>query len=429
MTARNDVVASIGKLDTWLQGMRTYGGYGGPVTHWWQSCLQFSGPMLDWRYEGIITGYLSLYRATCNRLWLERAIEAADDLRCGQLPNGTFRNSSFEVGPIEGGTPHEAAADIGLLELATVLRGEDDCRWTKYFEVAERNIHQYQIARLWNGTAFLDQAWNTTMVANKNATTMEALLLYEALGGTCQRKYIEGAAGVLLSAQVTAPTALYGGTIHLGSGPHRLAIGIYTARCASALIRLHGSYPEDRYLHAAIDMGVFLLRLVRPNGTIFGYYQDEQEIQSPTWVSPSGDILRALILLKPWLPEAEQRVDELADAIIGSQLPSGGIPTAFGLGRKGSVSLHTGLPDFRDVLPVVGWVDKSFRALAMLVPEAAELTPGPGMHAEFEIPCTWKGKQCWYRECDERIALVQQRSGQALYLWYKGDYYPVTYTL
>lgn len=429
MRGRADILTSIGNVDAWLQSMRTCGGYGGPVTHWWQSCLQFSGPMLDWRYEGIMTGYLSLYRATGNRLWLDRALVAGEDLLGGQLPNGTFRNSSFEVGPIEGGTPHEAAADIGLLELARVLRCEGDSRWKTFFECAERNITEYQIGRLWSGTAFLDQAWNRTLVANKNATTMEALLLYETLGGNCVRKYIEGAAGLILSAQVTEPAEVRGATIHLGSGPHRLAIGIYTARCASALLRLHDSYPDERYLQAACDMGSFLLKLVRPNGSIFGYYKDGREVQSPVWVSPSGDLLRALVLLRPWLPNADAGIEMLVDAIVDSQLPSGGIPTAVGLGRKGSVRKHTGTPDFRDVLPVAGWVDKSFRALTMLVAQGEQVPPGTTECSQTDVACTWKGKQCLYRESDERIELVARRTGEVLYAWNKGDYYPVTYRL
>src|SRR5688572_4549089 len=216
--------------------MRGCTGYAGPVTHWWQSCLLYCGPMFDWRYEGIITGYLQLFQKTADLRGLRRALAAADDIHCAQLPDGRFRNSSFEIGPIEGGTPHEAAVCIGLLELARTLRAMGDARWTSYRDIAERNIMHYQIGQLWDGSAFRDQAWNRTVVANKNATTLEALLLYEELSGESLERYIEGAARLVLSAQVRAPGPTYGATIHLGTGKHRLAIGIYTARCAAALV-------------------------------------------------------------------------------------------------------------------------------------------------------------------------------------------------
>ena len=46
--------SAVANLDAWLDTMRSPDGYGGPVAHWWQNCLQFTGAGLDWRYEGII---------------------------------------------------------------------------------------------------------------------------------------------------------------------------------------------------------------------------------------------------------------------------------------------------------------------------------------------------------------------------------------
>ena len=73
-------------LDSWLDKMRQPGGYGGPVVHWWRDCLEYTGPGLDWRYEGIIIGYLNLWAATGKPAWLEKARQAGDDLVAGQLP-------------------------------------------------------------------------------------------------------------------------------------------------------------------------------------------------------------------------------------------------------------------------------------------------------------------------------------------------------
>jgi hypothetical protein len=98
--------------------MRGPGGYSGPVVHWWRDCLDYSGPGLDWRYEGIIIGYLNLWAATGEASWLAKARRAGDDLMNGQLPSGNFRNSCFELNPNTGGTPHEAACDLALLRLA-----------------------------------------------------------------------------------------------------------------------------------------------------------------------------------------------------------------------------------------------------------------------------------------------------------------------
>lgn len=410
------------RLDSWLESLHTQQGYSGPITHWWESSLLYTGAMCDWRYEGVLCGYVTLYQRTSDTRWLERALHAAEPLCHAQLPDGTFRNSAFQQGPMEGGTPHEAAVDVGLLELASVLRANHDPRWEAYFALAARNLERYHLKRLWNGRAFADQPQSHTAIANKNATTLEALLLYQALGGKEVESYLHGAANWILHAQDTL-----GATVHLGTGAHRLRIGIYTARCASALLRLHEHTPDPQYLSAAVAMGQFLLSLLDQHGSIFGLYADGRRIPCPTWISPSGDVLRALLLLRPHMDIPQTSLDMLVNALIEGQLPSGGIRTAYGLGHKGRTAPPTGLPDFRDVLPVAGWCDKAFRALALLIdPEKMS----SGVTAQVaEVVCTWKGQRCRYREDTESMSLLRERDDHLLYQWSKRSSYPSIYRL
>ena len=80
---------------------------------------------------------------------------------------------------MEGGTPHEAAVDLALLELARLLRELGDDEWETFYRSAEHNIDEYLLGRLWDGTGFVDQPWHRVHVPNKNATTIEALILFE----------------------------------------------------------------------------------------------------------------------------------------------------------------------------------------------------------------------------------------------------------
>src|SRR3972149_10196250 len=82
------VSETVAGLDAWLEGMRQVGGYGGPVVHWWDDCLEYTGPGLDWRYEGVIIGYLNLWAASGEECWLAKAKKGGDDLVAGQLPSG-----------------------------------------------------------------------------------------------------------------------------------------------------------------------------------------------------------------------------------------------------------------------------------------------------------------------------------------------------
>jgi hypothetical protein len=426
------LLTTIARLDAWLETMRSRHGYTGPVAHWWESCLLYSGPMIDWRYEGIVTGCLTLFERTGESRWLDRAVRAGEDILRGQLATGEFYNSSFQVGPIEGGTPHEAAVDVALLTLAAALRSAGDRRWQRFYCAAERNLQEFHLARLWDGRGFTDQPWNRARVANKNATLMEALLLYESLGSDSMEAYIRAAAEVILATQVVGEDDRAGATVHVGTGAHRLVIPIYTARCACALMMLYNRYPEARYPESARRMGAFLLRSVLPGGTRFGYYRDGRAIACPVWISPSGDVLRALIALQPYMDIPAGMIHSLAHALISAQTDAGGIPTARGLGRKGSTRAFDGLPDFRDLLPVAGWCDKTFRALALLVEPGAQIPDVPVREARLD--CTWKARPCFYEETNTTIRLTERRihrggRSPVRYEWRKGEVYPRAYDL
>ena len=415
---------AVARLDNWFETMRGQGGYSGPIPHWWESSLLYCGPMVDWRYEGIISGYLTLYARTGDTRWRARACRAGDDVCDRQLPSGVFLNSSFQQGPVEGGTPHEAAVDIGLLELAHALRSEGDPTWHRYYEAAARNLEAYQIGQLWNGEGFLDQPWNTTLVPNKNGTTLEALLLYEEMSGRDVERYVLAAAGIITRNQILDGSARDGATVHVGTGAHQLTIGIYTARCVNALLRLLKRYPNEEYLDAARAATRYLLRLIQTDGTWFGHYSDGTLVANPRWLSPSGDILRALLLMRHFMVIPDEAIGRLTEVLLASQLPSGGLMTGRGLAHKGLNTARGRLPEFRDVLPAVGWCDKAFRALALLVDKPGEQVAA----SKTTVACVWKGSRCQYEEDEQRIQL-RRSDGALIYSWAKGDIYPRIYQI
>lgn len=428
---------AIVRLDGWLESMRGPDGYGGPVSHWWQSSLVFCGPMADWRYEGIMCGYLELFVRTGERRWLSRAKRAGDDLVRAQLPNGNFLNSGFEEGARAGGTPHEAAADVALFELALALRRDGDPTWPTYAAAAERNVDQFLLGQLWDGTGFRDEPGRGAMVANKNATVLEALLLAEQTLGRSFESPIRSAAARVYDAQVPPTSgARAGATVHLGTEPFGLAIGIYTARCAAALVRYHAYHASLEALTKAQAMGPFLTALCSPQGTRFGRYRDGRLIRCPTWISPSAEVLRALLSLKLGAVTLDEAPRRLASTLIGAQYPSGGLPTARGLGWRGALAEPPAVPDFRDALPVVGWCGKVLRVLSLLVTPGASLPPQANPSIPPEAPaeattraCTWLGRSCHMEEQLDAIRLREDQSGDLLFDWRKGDVFPHVYRL
>ena len=417
--------------------MRGPQGYGGPVAHWWQNCLSFTGAALDWRYEGIIHGYLHLYRHSGDVAWLARARRAGDDLLRGQLPAGTYRHSAFELNPGTGGTPHEAACDLALLSLSRVLRQAGDPGWRTYLAAAERNLRGYYIATLWDEDAhsFRDQPRIPSFVPNKAATLLEALLLWAELSGAEEpaERYARPAAAAILGHQERAG-ALDGAISQYSMRGEQTPryLPYYIARCVPGLLAAYERWREEALLDAAQRAMAFVLRwryedgsfpqVVYPGGRVNRY---------PQWVAPVGDILRAMALLQPYGLETDADPEPTRQWLERGQLPTGAFRTAYGFGSQITQREPGSLPEFRDLLPVCGWVDKAFRYLAeqraaSSEQQAARSGPQRALPTEdhasritpYEAECSLRGARCIYREDAQAIEL--RRGGELLYRWCKG---------
>jgi len=417
------LIESILKLDGWLDTMRSPEGYGGPVAHWWQNCLQYAGAGLDWRYEGIILGYLNLYEKTGNRLWLAKARRAGDDLVRGQLPSGSFRNSSFELNPYTGGTPHEAACDLALLHLSQKLKEMQDPGWQVYFAAAKNNIQDFYIGRLWDDGArcFRDHPGVPSFVPNKAATLVEAILLFAHVSDDAA--YVDTYAlptlRAILDHQVRSGE-FDGGILQNSFGSKKVwkFFPYYIARCVPGLVSSYHWTGKEEYLDAALRAMAFVLHWRYEDGSFPQVvYANGQLNQYPQWIAAAGDVLRAMALLEPYGVEIDPR--PTLEWLLGGQEVTGGFRTAWGFGAQISQRDPGSLPEFRDLLPVVGWSDKAFRYLthALSGDQAADWPAALGVQP-FEAECTWRGQVVAYREDASNLEL--RRGGQVLYRWRKG---------
>lgn len=412
------------RLDAWLDTMRGPDGYGGPVAHWWQDCLLFTGTGLDWRYEGLILGYLNLYGKTGEGRWLAKARRAGHDLVRGQLPTGNFRASCFEANPYPGGTPHEAACARALLGLARELKETGDPAWRTYSTTAEKNLRWFVIGRLWDGEArmFRNTASDPAFVPNKVATIVEALFAWADLSGDDApvERYAGAALEAIVRCQVRAPgDPLEGGIPQRVDG--RQADGryfpYYVARCVPGLVAGYEWAGEERYLDAARRAMAFVLRwryedgsfpqVVYPGGHLNRY---------PQWVAGTGDILRAMELLRPYGLEAD--VALTLDWLLRGQAPNGSFRTARGFASQISQRPPGPVPEFRDLLGVAGWTDKAFHYLTDVLPPGGI---GPGsvsVAPAWEAECTFRGHRMLLVEDGEGVEL--HRNGRLCYRWRKG---------
>jgi hypothetical protein len=412
------VDGAVTRLERWLESMRLPGGYGGPVAHWWRDSLLYCGPGLDWRYEGIIHGYLTLFERTGERKFLEKARRAGDDLRGGQLPDYSFRSSCFEANPSPAGTPHEAAADIGLLLLARALRAQGEADWQSYLFAAEANILRFQFVHRWDPDARRLSDGATWFVPNKAATMIEALSLLAEITerDDYATQYVAPIADAILEHQVRdGQDRLNGAIAQASRSSTRIEnyFPYYVARCIPGLCAAYRLLQDDRYLEGAMEAGRFLLRVREGDGgSPQVLYPGGRVNRFPRWIAGAGDFLRAFDELRPYGLTADQW--PTIEWILQGQLPSGGIRPARGFRSQISQKEAVGPPDVRDLLPVVGWNDKAFRALAGRVDT---LQPAPRL-PPAELECSWRGRKGRYRETDDGFSFVADRLH---YRWQKSQ--------
>ncbi len=447
-TVASDILTSVSSLDSWLESMRSPDGYGGPVSHWWQNCLQYTGPGLDWRYEGITIGYLSLWEKTKDKVWLDKAHRCGDDLVNGQLSNGCFKNSSFELNPYSAGTPHEAACDIALIRLADALRSAGYEEWEKYLKAAENNLHSFYTRSLWSDELqlFLDSTSAPGFVPNKAATLVEALFLLFRVRGDAYLidKYISNTLKAILSHQIISDGSPLDGGIYQNSlckaqGTYKFVEKVfpfYVARCIPALIEAYSYFGDKGYLDAALRAGRFILRHQLQDGSYPQVvYTNTRVATYPKWVAGTADILRAFESLRPFGMDGAS-LDKTRDWLMAGQDPGGGFRTALGFdsqvsqktlrpgrGDLAPTGQATGaIPEFRDLLHVAGWNGKAFRYLTtkmegnVSIPQAA--------NAAFESPCVFRGQDLTFFEDNKELSVY--RGKEKMYQWVKGQSWAYT---
>jgi hypothetical protein len=351
-------------LEDWLDSQRTEAGYGGPVVHWWWDSMEYKEAALDWRYEGIIIGYLNLWNREHRIEWLEKAQSAGNDLVRGQLPSGNYRNSLFELNPGSGGTPHEAACDLALLNLSAALRDIGDPSADIYFQTAERNLQDFYITQLWDPTSrsFRDDQYVQGFVPNKSATLIEALFAYASLANNTGwvDTYALPTLDLIINHQVK------GGNLDGAIAQNSLGVRqvnkyfpLYIARCLPALLEGYRWSGAEIYLQSAISAARFVISTQYPDGSFPQVlYPKNRRNRYPQWIAGVSDILRPLGLMRLY----EVDFDETASLgwLLDGVRPDGGIWTAIGFGQ---VAPFGKSDDPRDKMSVCGWAGKAFRYL------------------------------------------------------------------
>jgi hypothetical protein len=194
----------------------------------------------------------------------------------------------------------------------------------------------------------------------------------------------------------------------------------YVARCVPGLLAGYEHTGDERLIDAALRAMGFVLRWQHDDGSFPQVvYPGGRVNRYPEWVAGAGDILRAMVLLAPHGLRADRERSEAW--LLSGWEPHGGVRTAHGFAAQVSQRDPGALPEFRDLLPVVGWGDKAFRYLSeVLVHDspAGPATAGGEAPQLWEVACQFRGVECRYRE--DAAAIELWHGTELWYRWRKG---------
>jgi len=412
---------SLSALSDWFDTMRIRrGAYGGPVIHWWLCSFIYCGAGANWTYEGLIEAYLELHRKTRNDLWLKRASEAAEYLLSLQMPDGTYRNSFFELNPLQGSSSvHEASADLGLISLASYLESIGD-HGGKYLDATLKNAERSLFQRLWDPTVGTFRSTDNILIKssyvfNMMATVAQVFLrLYQSTQEAKYRKLVSSALSYILRYQRKSPHEIL-----LGSFPQGLrdenAYALYNARILTFLLDAHKILGDEKALRAADLCGLFLKKLGRKGGGFAFFANREGKIYDyPNLVGGMAEVTRALLELRNFSTE-HSSFDEKPHVqwLLGFQDSIGGFRTGAGF------HYDVKKTDYKDVFHVCGWNDKIFRLLASLF-QGHTLKEKIG--TEMKETCWIEKTRATFIENDKQVIIQDPSEDQKIiYRWNKGE--------
>ncbi len=415
----NTVSAAVGALEGWLETFHAPGGYTGPVVGVRGMALSWCGPAQDWRCEGLLDGWVARHRLTADPVYLDRIAQSFRDLQAAQLADGSFRNSSFEYNPLEGGMPHEPAVMAAVLRAGRYLRevGREWPAGTATF--VERFVEERLIKALWNKTLQTFNNWLqsdfTVYAPPAVASIIETLDAYGDLTGTTARwtPYIVGAAESLLKSQFrVGPLA---GAFPATQTDRASASPSLAARCLPVLLLLHRRTGDERFAEAGDRLADFVKRELQDEGGIACWvFANRPARVTPLFTGATAAALSAL--------NCTDRLDDtLANQqiawLLARQSALGGFETAVGF-ESGLPQRNP--PDWRDVFPVCGWATQVYALLANRMTEPATCVKSGVECVRREV--TVRGRRAEMTEDADTLTI--QVGKDIVFLWRKRTPWP-----
>jgi hypothetical protein len=347
MTGADPLAALWTWLSSWLS---RDGGVNGPVVHRSDLKRMFSVHDTSWTQAAVISGLLHLYRRSGDDRWLAWAARLGDAQCARQLQDGHFRWAGHQDSRASLLVTN-VLADCALLDLAEAMGGEE-----RYIEVAERNLRDYVIAKLYRDALqgfamapFDYYAGRDRFILNMNSVAIEALVKLDRLRETDRHAKLVRTVGDRILSLCDR-----NGLPYSDLEPHT-HIPLYTGLALRGLPFIPASDGVAR------DAILFLERMEDPETRLwFHKLEGETVTRYPVFVAGAGIVCNGLL-------DAGIEVD--AERLLRFQAPSGAIRNFVGYDhRDNGRPRGSGLDVWEDVFPTPNWNAHAFHFLCRVLP-------------------------------------------------------------
>lgn len=384
-------------LSSW---MAADGGVNGPIVHRADLKRMFAIHDTPWTQQAVIEGLLHLYRRSGRDYWLTSAVRLGDAQCARQKADGRFRWAGHEDDRFSS-LVHNALADCALLDLADVLGDRDAARRSHYVAVAERNLDQYVIGKLYrrdlggfamNPTDYYEG--RDRFILNMNGIAMEALIKLDRLRGSDRHAEILHRAGERIRSLQSSTGLSEGGLPYSHLEPD-LHIPLYTALTLRGLTAMSQASGDAVWASVARDAVAFLSRMEDPEtGLWYHKLQGGRIHRFPIFVAGAGIICNSILDVGQL---TGSRVDtrDLAGRLLRFQYDHGAIRNFVGYDHPENGRRHgKGGDCWEDAVPTPNWNAQAFHFLCRVLPPP-------------ELPFRARGRSVWIRS--RRYVYVETR--------------------
>lgn len=377
-------------LSSW---MAADGGLNGPVVHRLDLKRLFAIHDTAWTQQAAIQGLLHLYRRSGRDYWMMSAVRLGDAQCARQVADGRFLWAGHEDDRFSS-LVHNALADCALLDLAGALRHRDPAREERYVRVAERNLREFVIRRLYRpglgGFAMnpIDYyAGRDRFILNMNAIAIEALIKLDRQRDSGRHADLIREVGERILSLQSSQGLSSGGLPYSDHDPDQ-HISLYTALTLRGLSVL-AEFAGEEVWRPVIRRGLAFLNRMRDPDTGLWYHklQNGRIHRFPIFVAGAGMIGNSILEVE-WLAGPVIDVHDLAERLLRFQYPHGGIRNFIGYDHPENGRRYgRGRECWEDVYPTPNWNAQAFHFLSQVLPPPEAPLEAPAGRA---WACSWR---------------------------------------